>query len=552
MKKTKRLLMILLSLVLVLTLAPMTAFALYADAEVDESIVKDITELVENKEYKVSNNNNVGEPKGTKWFKFTPDETNTYCFYSEGTEDTYVAQYLLVDGKFVLKDTDDDNDDTYNFCLISNLEAGTTYYFCVSTYSSSPETSSFTVRMEKKKAISEISINGTVQGFSELKWTPGVEIKITYTDGTEKYKAIYPDVYSSGSEEEVCVNSYYDFYGNKIELYMPQKDIESYKGNSAGSYPMQLVVKDEEGNKSIVCDITLDIRSIEGYFDNAPTLKVGDIICADSKYHKLYVDKPYILEIEEEDDYTIANLTDRGVYSGASLYIIYKSESGTYSTKYIDVGYYLNLKKGTYYAVFDTNNNNYKYVFGIKKYSAYVPAKSVSVPKTMTLEQSAIKNIGANLIPATANDSISYFSSNTSVATIDSRGNITAIAPGSSTITVTAGKIVAKCVVTVNKPQTPTTPAVVKPGKVTKLVVKNSRKNTVSVKFNKAKNAKKYVIRYSTDKNFKKGVKTKTITKNSCLIKKLKKGKTYYFKVRAINGTAKGSYTRAKRVKIKK
>ncbi|MBR0399842.1 MAG: InlB B-repeat-containing protein [Mogibacterium sp.] len=74
-----------------------------------------------------------------------------------------------------------------------------------------------------------------------------------------------------------------------------------------------------------------------------------------------------------------------------------------------------------------------------------------------------------------------------------------------------------------------------------------------------------YLVRYSTDKRFKKGVRTKTVkgsAKTKLTLKKLKKGKTYYVtvcaytkvvnKVTDTEETICGSWTKAKKVKIKK
>lgn len=76
----------------------------------------------------------------------------------------------------------------------------------------------------------------------------------------------------------------------------------------------------------------------------------------------------------------------------------------------------------------------------------------------------------------------------------------------------------------------------VKAPKITKLkankVKKSAKKATITLKFKKVSGVKKYQVQYSTKKNFK-GAKTKTIKKNTYTIKKLKKGKKYYVRVRA-------------------
>lgn len=63
-------------------------------------------------------------------------------------------------------------------------------------------------------------------------------------------------------------------------------------------------------------------------------------------------------------------------------------------------------------------------------------------------------------------------------------------------------------------------------------VKEKAKKASVTLKFGKVKTAKNYQVQCSTKKNFK-GAKTKTIKKTTYTIKKLKKGKKYYVRVRA-------------------
>ena len=96
------------------------------------------------------------------------------------------------------------------------------------------------------------------------------------------------------------------------------------------------------------------------------------------------------------------------------------------------------------------------------------------------------------------------------------------------------------------------------PGKVTVKSVKNvkGRKMKVTLK-KKVSGAKGYEIKYTTDKKFKKSVKTATSTKTNKTISKLKKNKTYYVKVRAykIDSAGQkvpGKYSKVVKVKITK
>ncbi|MGN0550517.1 MAG: Ig-like domain-containing protein [Acutalibacteraceae bacterium] len=130
----------------------------------------------------------------------------------------------------------------------------------------------------------------------------------------------------------------------------------------------------------------------------------------------------------------------------------------------------------------------------------------------------------ATVSPSNAkNKAVSWKSSNTKVATVDSKGKLTAKGVGKATITCTAkdgsGKK-ATCTVYV----TPKTP--------TKLTVKKASGTSAAISWSKQTGAKGYMIYRSTSKN---GTytKIKTTTSTKYTNTGLKKGKTYYYKVRA-------------------
>ena len=553
MKKTKRLLMMIMSLVLVLTMAQVTAFARYSVSSVEESEVTDITQLVLNKQYEVSLSPEAGKPEGTKWYKFTPEITDNYYFSSTGECDTYGTLYQFDNGTYNKVASNDDSATSRNFCLTAKLEAGTTYYYCVSLYDGNVS-GTFNVMLEKRKDITKLEVIGATEGIYELDFAATVEVKLTYDDNSVFTMTIssYPSPNTYEPDREYLFSSRKDKYGYEIGIFILGKYYNDIINKVSGTYPVQIAIVDEEGNKTLQRNYSIDCLKMDDYFKNAPKLECGTVLESNSPYEYIYPMTPYIVEIEENGYYYLQNKSsnERGVNVGLAL--IYKDEDGNVRWLYCYTMGPTMIDKGTYYALFIEGEKNLKTVFGAYSGVAYVPAKAVTAPTSLQMEVNAIKNLGAKIVPEISKDKITYFSSNPKVATVDIFGNVTAIAPGTATITVVANKKIAKCTVTVTKNEASNPPAVVKPGKVTKLTVKNNKKGSVSVKFNKAKNAKKYIVKYSTDKKFKKGVKTKTITRNSCTIKKLKKGKTYYVKVCAVNGKAKSSFTRAKRVKIKK
>lgn len=115
-----------------------------------------------------------------------------------------------------------------------------------------------------------------------------------------------------------------------------------------------------------------------------------------------------------------------------------------------------------------------------------------------------------------------------------------------------------KTPVTNVKPQvsTPTKQTIKKPGKPTikKLKNKSGKKLTITLK-KKVSGATGYQVAYATNKKFKKK-KTKKFSKTSVTLKKLKKKKKYYVKVRAYKKSGKkvvyGSWSKVKSIKIKK
>ena len=218
-----------------------------------------------------------------------------------------------------------------------------------------------------------------------------------------------------------------------------------------------------------------------------------------------------------------------------------------------------------------------------------------------------------------SNKKVVWKSANTKVATVDGSGNVTAKAPGRTKITVTSAEnssYQASCTVTVpynityklnkgkNNASNPSTyygkkitlknPSrkgytfagwytdakfkkkiktiessakcdytlyakwtKVNVAKVSITSAKISKSKQILLKYKKISGIKGYEISYSTDKKFKKAVTRKNTTKTSYTISKLKKGKTYYVRIRAykVDSTGKkvyGKYTSVKKVKVSK
>lgn len=97
----------------------------------------------------------------------------------------------------------------------------------------------------------------------------------------------------------------------------------------------------------------------------------------------------------------------------------------------------------------------------------------------------------------------------------------------------------------------------VKVKKATGLKVTNTKGKNLVVKYSKVSGAKGYQITYATNSKFTKGKKVVNTTKRTKTIQKLKKGKTYYVRVRAYKKDSTGrkvygKYSTVKKIKITK
>lgn len=87
--------------------------------------------------------------------------------------------------------------------------------------------------------------------------------------------------------------------------------------------------------------------------------------------------------------------------------------------------------------------------------------------------------------------------------------------------------------------------------KVSRLKVKAKGSRKITISWAGVSNARNYQVQISMKKNFKKGSKVRISPKTKFTWKKLKKGKTYYVRVRACANGRYGAWSKAKKVKVK-
>lgn len=145
------------------------------------------------------------------------------------------------------------------------------------------------------------------------------------------------------------------------------------------------------------------------------------------------------------------------------------------------------------------------------------------------------KSVGQSFtLKPKAKGKITYKTSNKKVATVNSKGKVTVKGTGKATITVTAKatSTYSKCVKKITVYGVPKKPEMKK---------LTAGKKKFTVQWKKDKKADGYQVQYSTDKKFKKNVKSVNVSKKNtkATVKKLKKGKTYRVRMHSykkING----------------
>lgn len=163
----------------------------------------------------------------------------------------------------------------------------------------------------------------------------------------------------------------------------------------------------------------------------------------------------------------------------------------------------------------------------------------------------AKKTLNLN-IKAEKGASVSVKSANKKVVSIDKKKRAVICGTGKTEITVTASLKGKKT--TVLK-----IPVSITPIRQSAPALKSSKSRQMTVSWKKDTRATGYQIMYSTDKKFRKNVKTVNIKKyktTRCTVKKLARNKRYYVRVRSYKkvsgGKLYGSWSSTKNVKIKK
>lgn len=178
-----------------------------------------------------------------------------------------------------------------------------------------------------------------------------------------------------------------------------------------------------------------------------------------------------------------------------------------------------------------------------------VQAKDQKITATSSYNKSETSKAFKLNAKTNGNGKLTYQTSNKAVATVDSNGKVTVKGPGKATITVKASAT------STYKAATKNITVTVTPKKQSISLV-NKIKRQLTIKWNKNKKASAYEVAYSTSKKFTASKTVKKVkTTTSYTVKGLKKGKTYYAKVRSfktVNGKRiYGAYSTTQKATIK-
>lgn len=147
MKKISKILAVVLSVLMVLSAFPISAFALETEMEAAQEITVD-------QPFEVATFENGGH----KWFKFVPEVSGTYTFYSFNSDFDTRAYAYDSSGEFITED--DDGGEDNNFKITLQMDAGQTYYFKSMPFSED-STGRYTVSLNKLQQAESFSIHNT-------------------------------------------------------------------------------------------------------------------------------------------------------------------------------------------------------------------------------------------------------------------------------------------------------------------------------------------------------------------------------------------------------
>lgn len=471
----------------------------------------DIYELTENKEQINA------IYSGNRIMKYTPQETSSYTLNLQCLQEEYVDISLceMHDGKLTEISTRNNIMDNSNSVKATfYMQKDKTYYIEVYVSGTDGEEFPIYVQMSKGKNITSISIVDFIGDDLESNWLPtfisgDLRLQINYMDGTKEL------VEYRSSNDDVIID------------YMGETDSDGHM--KYGNQKIKVTYIDTFSDET-----TVYVKSkLESTDKN---LKIDEEITTNANWHFV----SYRVTPKENGFYNFFYYTNYGKLDECMddwSFQIWDSEDREIA--YEKDGFKLKTGETYCFRVFlnrkEDNITDFKYYLALDKDHVHTYGDWVITKQATTNSE------GEKVRTCTSCD----YQETQKIAKIP----VSTITPTPAPTSTNKPKV------TPQPNKTPKPEKVVKPAKVKKLNAKNKKKKTVSISWSKVPNANGYQIQYANNKKFK-GKKSKLVNKQKITIKKLKKKKTYYFRVRAytLDGKKKiyGKWSTVKKVKIKK
>lgn len=435
--------------------------------EINEADVQNAKEI--NIDYK--ENVTIQEPGEYKWFKFIPNESGSYIFYSSSTEDVRAIlfkydeeteQYALV----AENDDSDMNENSYDFRISSELENGVTYYLCTNMYDLL-DTGAFGVTVTKTKKAESVEVKEVKPYSSMLAYRNQMDnsygqmtFEISYEESDEKREIVMPFGASYG----------YDIYGNEIEVLLTDSSLETnWRRKYQGDYLFTAFLRTYEYELTDNIDFNRKINSFKDYGKTAIAMSYGQsvsvgsgtqifeftaqengnhVISYSSGLEDSYIYVYNASENRADWKYGDNNTRYGRLIKGNKYYIVvqsYSGDSGTIKLNYYNGATNPNAAPKPSTPSTSTPSSNVPKAPSVSNKSTGIPATGISVAKkSIALKKGGKIKLSTIVSPLNSTDSVTFTSSKPKVANVNSNGVVKAKKPGKAKIiiTTTSGKTV--------------------------------------------------------------------------------------------------------------
>lgn len=410
MKKSRKLISVILTAVMILTAFPLTALQAFAEVDYTDIALGDTVQI------ELTSNNPI------KYLRFIPQTSGTYYFKSFDQIDNTDPKGYVYDESLNELSSNDDTDGR-NFLVECFLEAGTTYYLGCSTY------------------------NGNVAGAYSILLTDNLPVTDVIINEGDQINGL------AGSEKQLTAD-YRPTVANEPQYVWESSDTSVATVDSTGlvsfiSTGTATITLSVQGNSSISTICTVNVVTPTALQLNVP--KTADITGGGCLAY-------YSFTPTESGTYTFESLSDSDTYG--HLY-----DDGLNQLDYDDDGGENSNFKITYQLDADTT-----YIFGARYYSTsetgsfnVVLKKAVSASSIEFAEGSSYsgiayeaKTFNVTLLPeGCVEESCSFYSDNEDVAIISYYGSneceVRLLAPGTATLKAESESgLTATCDITVS------------------------------------------------------------------------------------------------------